>query len=589
MSDHLPTLDAEQRALLAVLLEQQGLNDVILPRIDTSPAPLSPAQRRLWLIDQIAAEAGVPSPNTNIRAWRIRGSLDPMRLSVAMNSLVERHAVLRTAIRVDDDGPVQVVQPRPMEILALEPAPAETESTQRIATVIDRERTRPISLSDGLLIRGSLVTLAEDDHLLVFVMHYMAADGVAEGMLLTELSELYNGSAPDEPALQYADYAVWRQGWWERGDAQPHFDALRDLLRDAPPYLRRAASPAGAPLSFAGRSEAFEIGAEQATALRQTAAALGVTPFTLLFAAVQSVLRALTGSTDIVAATTVSDRSLPGLESMLGTFSNNVLVRAHIDEDATLAEVVAATQSSLATAMAHQSVAYEEMVETFVRDGITPPAVEVVFVLHDHDPAHDLQLNGLAVESIEIPRTTSAFDLHVRAISTSTRYVVRVDYRETAFEAADVATFCAALARVIEACTADPQTRLALLDLPRFPERQPAAPRAPLRPRTAGDDAVTEVERLLLKAWSEVLPNVGSVSVSENLFDLGARSLQVTRVRSTLEQALGRPVPIVAFFEHPTIRELAQHLDGNIETTTGEGASRARLRRESRRRGRAAG
>ncbi|TMC12076.1 MAG: amino acid adenylation domain-containing protein [Chloroflexi bacterium] len=100
------------------------------------------------------------------------------------------------------------------------------------------------------------------------------------------------------------------------------------------------------------------------------------------------------------------------------------------------------------------------------------------------------------------------------------------------------------------------------------------APGTPLEERVAG-------------VWSAVL-GVDRVGVHDGFFELGGSSVLLVRARARLRQALGRDVPMVALFQHPTVRALAAHLAGGDEPRApgGDGADRrARARLERSRRG----
>ncbi|WP_199561846.1 non-ribosomal peptide synthetase [Micromonospora deserti] len=69
-----------------------------------------------------------------------------------------------------------------------------------------------------------------------------------------------------------------------------------------------------------------------------------------------------------------------------------------------------------------------------------------------------------------------------------------------------------------------------------------------------GDDPVVEQLRLI---WQEVL-RIPDIGVHEDLFDLGGHSLTITRISSRIQQRLGVEVPLDAFFDTPTVAEIAE-------------------------------
>jgi hypothetical protein len=119
----------------------------------------------------------------------------------------------------------------------------------------------------------------------------------------------------------------------------------------------------------------------------------------------------------------------------------------------------------------------------------------------------------------------------------------------------------------------------------------PAPQRGPIPDRLLAPEA--EVERRLAAIWREVLQLEG-VGVEDSFFDVGGHSLLLAQVHGRLVEQLGRPLPMVRLFEHPTIRSLARYLEGQAQTTApGEPDRAAQLRagraRLTRRAGRSAG
>lgn len=105
------------------------------------------------------------------------------------------------------------------------------------------------------------------------------------------------------------------------------------------------------------------------------------------------------------------------------------------------------------------------------------------------------------------------------------------------------------------AVSAIPCTDNGKLDPGRLPDPEPARPAlaaAYVPPRD-------ELEEMVAGAWCRVL-GVDRVSADDNFFDLGGHSAAMIRVQAALEEALGRPVPIIQMFRHTTVETLARHL-----------------------------
>ncbi|MGO9592896.1 MAG: condensation domain-containing protein, partial [Steroidobacteraceae bacterium] len=206
--------------------------------------PASLGQQRLWFLDQLDHAAGAAYHLAS--GWRLQGRLDPVALRAALDAIVARHAVLRTNFALLDEQPVQQIAPADAgfhwvehELSGLS-AEAQRE---RIHELSAREAAEPFDLSAGPLIRGQLLRLAPEDHLLLITQHHIISDGWSEGVLRRELAALYaafsQGQGNPLPPLdiQYADYAAWQRQWLQAEVLQGQANFWKSHLCGAPALL----------------------------------------------------------------------------------------------------------------------------------------------------------------------------------------------------------------------------------------------------------------------------------------------------------------------------------------------------------------
>ena len=178
---------------------------------ETGPAPLSFAQERLWLLDQIApGTAAYNMPG----AFRLRGALDGPALDRAVGEIVRRHEALRTTFRVEAGRPVQCVEARPFSLpwidLSALPVPVRSATVDGLAR---EEAVRPFDLATGPLFRAALLRLAGEEHAVLYTMHHIVSDGWSMGVFFEEVAALYAAFAAGRPSplpelpLQYAGFA----------------------------------------------------------------------------------------------------------------------------------------------------------------------------------------------------------------------------------------------------------------------------------------------------------------------------------------------------------------------------------------------
>ena len=167
--------------------------------------PLSFAQQRLWFLAQL--EPSTPAYNLPI-AMRLSGRLEVGALKHALDDIVERHEVLRTTFALHKGSPIQRVSPSlalPLPVINLSAlAPAQREMLAR--QLVGQETRWPFDLTQGPLLRVSLLRLQDELHLLLLTMHHIIMDGWSLGVLLRELSTLYRAHVQGEP-LPFASAA----------------------------------------------------------------------------------------------------------------------------------------------------------------------------------------------------------------------------------------------------------------------------------------------------------------------------------------------------------------------------------------------
>ncbi|HEY6924389.1 MAG TPA: condensation domain-containing protein, partial [Steroidobacteraceae bacterium] len=207
----------------------------------------SRGQQRLWFIHQL--EGGSPAYYIAI-SLRLRGPLSPDVLQAALDSLLERHEVLRTRFVTVGGTPYQEIVPPTR--FALSVVQAGSVQSQRVSDSHLENEIRQheleeaharFDLSTGPLIRGRLLQLDANDHVLLLTAHHIIADGWSVAVLLRDLSALYEARSSQtavalEPLpLQYADYSQWQHEWLQSAAYDKQLRYWTSHLKGAPALL----------------------------------------------------------------------------------------------------------------------------------------------------------------------------------------------------------------------------------------------------------------------------------------------------------------------------------------------------------------
>ncbi|MFJ2264641.1 non-ribosomal peptide synthase/polyketide synthase [Streptomyces sp. NPDC087844] len=349
------------------------------------PLPLSFAQQRLWFLDQL--EPGSVEYNLPLYVpWD--GDLDIAALGAALDAVVARHEVLRTRLVAGSDGaPYQVIDPVtafPLPMVDVSDGPDPVRAAERLALA---DATAPFDLAAGPLIRGTLIRLGEDQHLLALLTHHVVSDEWSAGILRRELSALYEAFRAGEPdplpplPVQYADFAAWQRQWLDGEVLEDQRAYWRDALADVPVLELPTDRPRPSVRSAEGAMAPFTVPAETTDALRALSRERGTTMFMTLLAALDVLLGRYAGSEDVVVGTPVANRNRAETEDLIGFFVNTLVMRADLSGDPSFSELLGRVRESALGAYAHQDVPFEQLVDDLVveRDRSRTPLFQVFF------------------------------------------------------------------------------------------------------------------------------------------------------------------------------------------------------------------
>ena len=287
---------------------------LISRRMGDGPAALSFGQERLWLLDRLDPGKAV----YNIpRALRIRGRLDVEALGRALETIQERHEVLRSAFPAVDGSPVQVVGPArtlSLPVVDLDAFAAANREVEALR-IAEEEARRPFDLAVGPMLRATLLRLAEEEHVLLVNIHHIVFDGWSTAIFDDELATLYAAylegrpSPLAAPTIQYADFAVWQREWLRGEVLEEQLSYWKGRLEGAPAVLELPTSRARSPVqSFRGATETVSISQSVADGIRGLGQREGATLFMTLLAAFQVLLLRYSGQEDVVVGTPVAGR-----------------------------------------------------------------------------------------------------------------------------------------------------------------------------------------------------------------------------------------------------------------------------------------
>ncbi|MFB6888201.1 condensation domain-containing protein [Kitasatospora sp. NPDC056327] len=402
-------------------------------------APLSSAQYGLWFLEQLD---GPSDAYIQPFAHRLRGPLDVPALEHALTELVRRQRALRSRVDLVDGEPRQIVGPAgPARLHRLDLAHRPGDA----AAEVSRFALRPFDLAAEDPLRTLLVRLGPDDHVLVCAVHHMFCDGLSLAVLGEELAVLYRAARSGRPpatalpplAAQYAEVVAERA---ERAAGPRGRAALarwRERLAGAPALDLRTDLPRPPVRSGRGARVPLVVPAGDLRAVREAAGRHRVTPYMLLLAAFATTLRRAGRGTDLSVGTPVSGRSGPAEESLIGLFTNTVVLRLDLSGEPGPEVLLGRVRQQALAAYQDGHVPFEHVVDELrpARDLSRTPLFQVMFSFQEFDE-HTLALDGLDGTLWDVPAGTSKFDLELELGREGDRLTGFLEYSTDLFTAA---------------------------------------------------------------------------------------------------------------------------------------------------------
>ncbi|AIY41033.1 Siderophore biosynthesis non-ribosomal peptide synthetase modules [Collimonas arenae] len=459
---------------LAALVENAGSHALppIAPVDRNGGLPLSLAQQRLWLLSQMP---GVSETYHVPGVLRLQGRLDHKALRRALDRIVERHEVLRTCFRLAGGEPYQHIDAAGQGFALIEHDLSHAaDAEQRLPALIKEEAGAGFDLASGPLLRGRLIVLDAEEHVLLLTQHHIITDAWSLALMVRELSIIYNaylmGAEDPLPALtvQYADYAAWQRqslggSWLQAQSGYWHAN-----LAGAPALLELPTDwPRPAQQKYDGDVVAFTLDAELTTALKELSRRHDTTLFVTLLTGWAIVLSRLSGQQDVVIGSPVANRMQAALEPMIGFFVNTLALRIDLSGEPAVGELLQRVRQQTLAAQRHQQMPFEQVVEVVQppRSLAHAPIFQVMFNWLSENVADAINLDGLQILPQSAPRVLSKFDLTLDLAEAGDCISGVLEYATALFERQTIERWSGYLERALRAMVEQEQQCVRQVDL----------------------------------------------------------------------------------------------------------------------------
>jgi amino acid adenylation domain-containing protein len=391
--------------------------------IDPETVTLSYGQSRLWALDRVD---GASATYNMAVAIELSGHLDIPALRQALIALIDRHQALRTVITESEDGtPVGrlLALPNTQTVLSTidlsddfmkEPDRADAN----LHTLLEQLAAKPFALDRDMPLRAHLISIRPDEHVLAFVVHHHAGDGVSVNIFARELDEAYRaycgGQAPNWRPLtvQYSDWAAWQRKTLQATidarleHAKKRLSGMPELLTlpiDYPRTAQRARRAAYLPV---------EIPVRTVVQLEALALAQDTTLFTVVLAIYAATLSRIAGQNEIVIGAPVAGRSHASSENMVGFLLNTLALPVSISNGYSGSDLIKQCRQTVQDALDDQDIPFERLLDSLnlTRTFLHTPVFQAMLAFQ-HDAVPVFALQDIHCLSRILSSKTAKFDL----------------------------------------------------------------------------------------------------------------------------------------------------------------------------------
>ena len=263
---------------------------------------LSPLQKHLWLLQQDG------SPYLSQCVVRLKGKLNQDKLKHAVESVVERHEILRTTFQR---------------------VPGMKLPMQSIA-------------ESGDVLRTTLVSASADEHLLTLSLLSLCGDNRSLINLVREIADAYEGDSQrgGDDVVQYLQFSEWQNEVIEDENAAPGREYWRQQNLSYATSLTLPLENAAETREFEPRSISTNVSPELLTGMKAIATTHDTNIATIFLACWHSLAWRLTGHSDVVLGMVDDGRRYEELQGAIGLLARALPLNVHFADDSSFSDVI---------------------------------------------------------------------------------------------------------------------------------------------------------------------------------------------------------------------------------------------------------
>ncbi|MEO0768467.1 MAG: amino acid adenylation domain-containing protein [Cyanobacteria bacterium J06649_4] len=453
--------------------DEQALLTTKIPKRDrTHLVPASFAQQRWVFLQQLEPDSRL---NNLPKLFKLRRSLSPVTVKQALETVIERHEVLRTTFRLIDGKIFQVINQDwtlAMPTVDLSALP-QSEVDTALKQVIHQAVKQPFDLSQDLMLRCQMIDFGRGEHTLLMVIHHIATDHWMIDLMLNEITLLCEAIEANQPAhlpvlpIQYADFSVWQHQQFQQGYFQKQLDYWAQKLSGPLPVLHLPTDrPRPQQSTHRGQRQKLMLPDTLTAELKRLGQQQNATLFMTLLAAFKVLLYRYTQQTDIIVGVPISDRRRQETENLFGCFLNTLAFRTEFSAQTSFETLLKQVRTVALEAYEHQDCPLEKVMEQVKvdREANEFPLFNVMFD-YINTPQSNTGSQPRPLTPVKVDRGTSMFDLTLYLEEKADGFQILFEYSAELFETETIARISGHFQTLLESIVANPTQAIDRLSL----------------------------------------------------------------------------------------------------------------------------
>ena len=449
--------------------QKTGATNEIITRSATDQLIPSAGQQRLWFLQQLYPDNAFYQ---YAHLYKITGKLDTDILTESFQLLVDRHEILRSNFKSENDSVVVTLRDQailPSEIIDLT-AVSDSQKKERADQLTNSFIQQTFSLEKDLLLRLLIIKITPTEHHLILSIHHIIGDRTSLLLINEEIFKHYKNLSQRKTAehsvkkIQYLDYALWQQK--QTTDPKDLSYWTKQLEGELPILTLPLDTPRPKISTYQGAIQTQKISPDLSKKIQALANQLTVTPYVLLLSAFKILLFRYTHQTDIIVGTPFSNRDKAVLEKLIGFFNETLAIRSQLPENQPFSQLVKNVKETTLAALAHKNMPFDELVKKLQpeRHDQINPIFQAMFLYNN---AAEISVDdlGLSIEDNSLDLGVSKFDLTLFVNEKKTHLETTIEYATDIFSATTIKRMLGHLENILTEVVKNPAISISKVSL----------------------------------------------------------------------------------------------------------------------------